>query len=338
MSETSVPQNPLAMSDVSIVIPIGSYHEAIASGAIASAKAQTVPCEVIEVHDGEMKGTGAARNTGLAQVKTSYVVFLDADDQLLPTFVEDCLKIIRPNRYVYTDWLMDDTPVAAPDCAWTQGTWHVNTCLLPTDWVRGVGGYDEYLPGAEDTELFFKLTRSGCCGIRLPKPLFIYRAGGQRSAAFILGNHHIEVLTAIRDAFKDKVMGCCGDKSPLPDPPPGNEAQQGDVLVMALWAGNNRVWIENYQTPRTSYPRTFYMPAQLAVIRPDLVRIVPEAPEVNGQVAVPAAPAQHAPFPTIEQLGKRLFGAPVQQTPPPANVTEVNVRETIARAQRLFRE
>jgi glycosyltransferase involved in cell wall biosynthesis len=102
-------------SEVSVVIPC--FNQAHFLGdAIESVLAQTHPnIEVVVVDDGsrdntgevasrypgvrcvhqENRGLAAARNTGLEQVKSEFVVFLDSDDRLLPEAIESGLRELR---------------------------------------------------------------------------------------------------------------------------------------------------------------------------------------------------------------------------------------------------
>jgi glycosyltransferase involved in cell wall biosynthesis len=67
-------------------------------------QAQTVDCAIETLVDYGGRGAGWARNRLLERVSTPFVVFLDADDYIEPNFVERCLAVWQPGRYVYTDW------------------------------------------------------------------------------------------------------------------------------------------------------------------------------------------------------------------------------------------
>src|ERR671911_2120937 len=110
---------------VSVVIPC--YNQAHFLGeAIESVLAQSYPrFEIIVVDDGSTddtskvaarypgvryvyqnnQGVSAARNSGLARSEGEYVVFLDADDRLLPEALETGLKCLE----------------ARPECAFVSG-------------------------------------------------------------------------------------------------------------------------------------------------------------------------------------------------------------------------
>ena len=92
-------------TSVSIINPAAPYHVYRAARALLSASRQTVPCRVLPVLDDARRGPGWARNQGVAQADTPFVVFLDADDELLPTFVERALRLQQQTgRYVYSDY------------------------------------------------------------------------------------------------------------------------------------------------------------------------------------------------------------------------------------------
>lgn len=184
--------------DVTIITPVGPYHRDVVGRAAASVQAQTIPCAHIILYDDARRGPAALRNEALRRVNTDFVIFLDADDWIAPDFARRCINEWQPYRYVYTDWYEGETHRPAPDCAWVGGTWHVITTLLPTASALHVGGFDEHMPGAEDTDFYLKLRHAGICGTRLPKPLFHYGAEGQRAKAFVHGpefDHTIRELS-----------------------------------------------------------------------------------------------------------------------------------------------
>src|SRR5262249_48032613 len=126
--------------------------------AIESALGQTAaPCEVIVVDDGSTddpasvvrrypdvqlisqvnQGLGAARNTGWRAACNQYVVFLDADDRLLPEALASNLK-----RFAQQ-----------PDCAFVYGSFHfINSVGEPLDAsvctkIVGEDAYASFLEG-----------------------------------------------------------------------------------------------------------------------------------------------------------------------------------------------
>lgn len=240
------------MTSVSVITAVGPYHLDKIEAVRATVAAQTVPCHHILVVDRDGHGAGWARNVGLARVTTPLAVFLDADDWLEPSFVERCLSIYDGTAYVYTDWWQTDELMRAPDCPWVNRTWHCITTLLPTAWARQVDGFDETLPGGEDTEFFLKLISSGFCGKRLPEPLFHYGAGGRRAAAFVHGPQFKATLDEFTRRYGGKRMACgdCGDV-PNTDIVVG-ERQSGDILAQAIWGGNRR---ERGAVSGRMYPR-----------------------------------------------------------------------------------
>jgi hypothetical protein len=242
---------------ITFVIACAPYHKDVVERAIASVRAQTFRSELVVVFDHERKGAGAARNEGLAQVTTPFVSFLDADDTLAPTFAEACLRAYDGRRYVYTDWVAENI-VQAPCTPWDgKGNAHIITTVLPTKWVRHVGGFDEALPGLEDSAFYWALTRAGLCGKRLPLPLFTYGKGGQRSQAFRDRADRDEISRQMLERFKGKPMscggGCGGGNADEYVEQPVGEQQQGDVLAKALWAGNRQ---ERGRSTGRLYPRT----------------------------------------------------------------------------------
>jgi glycosyltransferase involved in cell wall biosynthesis len=109
---------------VTIIIPVADYHVMNLPVALDSVEQQTerswqcivvndtgselpvmVPFPWAKVIDtGGHKGAGVARNLGVKAATSNLVTFLDADDILMPTYLEKVLKAYqRTGRYVYTE-------------------------------------------------------------------------------------------------------------------------------------------------------------------------------------------------------------------------------------------
>jgi glycosyltransferase involved in cell wall biosynthesis/SAM-dependent methyltransferase len=187
-----------ASSTRAVSIVITTYnHSQFLPEAIESALGQTVrPVEVIVVDDGSSddpgsvvsrypevqlirqanQGLAAARNTGWQAARGSYVVFLDADDRLLPEALAANLRRFD----------------ARPDCAFVYGGYHYidvggrqlsspapkflgkdayasflndncvamhATVMYRRDYLEEAGGFDGRLRRCEDYDLYLRLAR-----------------------------------------------------------------------------------------------------------------------------------------------------------------------------------
>ena len=231
-----------------IVIPYAAYHKEHVARAYASAQAQTVSCDVVTFFDSTGRGAGWARNvvaldtTLPSEIMTPFIVFLDADDTLEPTFVEACLKDYQTGFYVYTNWHCWDV-LHKPNICVARGHEdeyhsHLVTTLYPTDIFRALGGFDESLPGHEDVDFYLRSAGAGICGVHLDSPLVHYSEHGQRSEQFATRADHKAIMDSIflRNGGQRTIMACCGGPG---TPAPNNPGQQqaGDILAQTLWAG-----------------------------------------------------------------------------------------------------
>lgn len=256
----------------SIIIPVGQYHRDIARRAIASAEAQTLPCAVIPVEDTAQRGAGWARNVGAAQADTPFLVFLDADDELHPAFVERCITAYQRGSYVYTDWMRDGSPVPTLDCVtWRYGTWHPVTTLFPAKIFHAVGGFDETLPAIEDTDFYLKVTALGVCGVRVPEPLFTYTGDGQRSEQFQRDPRKTNILRMVTARYRDAMCSCSQGTAPTVV----NEQQVGDVLATAMYApATQRGVASGRWYPRTAFQgQDVWVDPRDAAAAPNLWRV-----------------------------------------------------------------
>lgn len=225
-----------------VIIPVGPHHHALADRAIASVHDQTAQAALIVVHDADRKGPGWGRNQGIAQTDTPYVLFLDADDWLTPDAVRQLeAGAAGWDGYVYGDWLIGDAVHKSPDpCrAWRHGTRNIVTALVPTIAARAVGGFDETLPGAEDTDFFLKLIGRGVCGKHIEYPVLNYRPDGKRGREYAESGERLRIHALFDQKYGDVIMGCCGQSEKPKQEPVAIPADA--VAVRPVWGGNRGV-------------------------------------------------------------------------------------------------
>lgn len=232
---------------VSVIIPVARYHVAYLAQALDSVERQTERYwECIVVNDtGEPLpglapfpwarvidtaghiGAGAARNLGVKHATSPFVTFLDADDMLLPTFLEKTLrKYQQTGRYVYTDWLSvnkdgmmepHQTPEFVTGDAFMKPIQHAVNILLKRAWFEQVGGFDENMVSWEDVDLNMRLAKGGICGARVAEPLFIYRylTGQRREKGETI---KADIIAAFNQKYGEYIRGekvCnCGNANP----------------------------------------------------------------------------------------------------------------------------
>lgn len=325
-------------SKVTVCIPVATYHEENLKAAIASVEAQTIDCTVIYMVDKDSDGPGVIRNELLRAVTTPYVIFLDADDWIAPDYVQQTMQMMQDGKYVYTGWWQDDKHIHAPEKPWCAGTWHPITTLLSTALVRAVGGFDEELDAMEDTDFYLKMTTKRYCGIRLQKPLFHYGKDGRRAKIA----HENGRIKALRDEIKRRFanqMGCCGDNNGMDLSTPGNQKQPGDVLAMALWAGNHPEYGRGSgrMYPRTSYPKTTWVDRKDIEMRPDHWReviepAIDEQPKLNGVAGLAKVMRDNG------QMGHQPTNPPTLPATVPEGFSRADVKPNISRVTEIARK
>jgi len=201
----------IASPEVSVVIPCFNQG-AFVRGAIESVLVQTFPSfEVIVVDDGSTEpatiaqldeldyarttvirqqntGLPGARNAGMRRARGRFLVPLDADDELAPTFLAEFHEAIsaHPGAAFVHCWseLFGDQHavwVTRPYNPYQQllSNGLVGCVLLRREAWEAVGGYaDDLTSGNEDWDLWLRLLGAGWDQVEVPRPLFRYRKHG----------------------------------------------------------------------------------------------------------------------------------------------------------------
>lgn len=132
-------------------------------------------------------GLGPARNTGIAAGTGKYVVCLDSDDQLDPTYIEKCVTVLETNpqvRVVTTHMqffgLRNDVYKEGPynpiRLFGVENMLHCASLFVREDWEEN-GGFKNI--GHEDWEFWINLAEHGHFGYRISEPIFHYRKAEQ---------------------------------------------------------------------------------------------------------------------------------------------------------------
>ncbi len=124
-------------------------------------------------------------------------------------------------KYVYSGWLAIngertrvDEPPAYSQAEWLYAGQHAVTALVPLEWCRAVGGFDEKIVGWEDWDFFVKLAINGYCGAHVLAPLLAYRqhTGTRREESL---KNKERLLSEFRMRYVEYAGGkdmatCCG--------------------------------------------------------------------------------------------------------------------------------
>lgn len=137
----------------------------------------------IKIFNQENKGPSSARNYGIKQSKSDYILPLDADDTILPEYIQSCVTILNNNKNVspvYCDTHhVGQIQGVEQRPEWSlerlkQGPFIVNCSMFRREVFDICDGYDVNLKGWEDYDLWVRMGINGYVGKRIPKPLFIY--------------------------------------------------------------------------------------------------------------------------------------------------------------------
>jgi glycosyltransferase involved in cell wall biosynthesis len=191
---------------VSIVIPCHDDGEYLIE-AVASVERHAPAAELLIVDDGSTQprtrevlaaltnaghrvlaqphsGLSAARNFGIAAAAGAYVLPLDADNRLLPGFVEEAVALLDADSgagVVYGDrreFGARSGDVVVPEFDLSRMLWsnYIDACAVMRRSVWSeCGGYDVEFAGWEDWEFWLRVAWRGWRFAKIPRVVFEYR-------------------------------------------------------------------------------------------------------------------------------------------------------------------
>jgi len=222
------------MSTVSVIIPCYNSGQTILR-TIQSVQVQTYKnTEIIVVNDGstdvatigilkklsnEIKiinqknnGLSAARNIGIKNSNGKYILPLDSDDYLLPSFIEKVIKKIKNEKcthVVFSDlYMFGDTEgglIRNYNHFVQLFTNQLPYCLFFEKKIwNEIGGYDEGMKlGYEDWEFNIRLGKNGYYPAKIDEALFYYSVSSEGMMKSQSDKNYINILRYIRGKHKD---------------------------------------------------------------------------------------------------------------------------------------
>ncbi|MCM8711962.1 glycosyltransferase family 2 protein [Clostridium sp. SYSU_GA19001] len=204
--------NILHKPKVSIIITCYNYGEYLDAAIYSCLKSTCKDIEILVVNDGSTdpytlkvlnrirhpkihiinqanKGLPAARNAGIKQASSEYILPVDADDLISSTLIEKELSILerKTEISVVTHWTR---AFGTENWVWRPQPFNIKTLLQEnivcvTSLFRkkaweDVCGYNEQMnEGYEDWDFWISLAENNCLFYTIPEVLFFYRRHGK---------------------------------------------------------------------------------------------------------------------------------------------------------------
>src|SRR5258706_9449184 len=160
-------------------------------------------------------GLSAARNAGIAAATGDYLLPLDADNRLLPGFIEEAIAQLDADPAVgvaYVDrreFGARTGDVAVPELDLPRLLWsnYIDACAVVrrTVW-SDVGGYDVAFTDWEDWDFWLGAAERGWRFVHLPRPAFEYRVRPDSlHQRFLRRTDYPSTLRRIYDKHRDLV-------------------------------------------------------------------------------------------------------------------------------------
>lgn len=155
-------------------------------------------------HDSN-QGPSAARNTAVSNSNGEYLLPLDADDLIAPSYLEKVLNALRETgasaAYTQVKYFGNFDCTYTPSILLSEifsGHFPCNTLLMKREVYDSVGGYKN-LPKIEDTEFWISAIEAGVKFAFVDEALYLYRTHNR-------GLLHIQSSTVQRDFLQVLLM------------------------------------------------------------------------------------------------------------------------------------
>lgn len=172
-----------------IVVDDGSTDN---TQAVLASYKKELASERLRVVYQENGGSAVARNTGLGIAQGEYIVFLDADDILLPNKLAQQTQFLDQHPLVgmvHSGWKLIDEegkPLgevspwhSAPVLDLEAWLWKkpikMGAMMYRKHWLRHINGFDPELRQSQDTDLLLRLALAGCTAEWIHQPTMAYR-------------------------------------------------------------------------------------------------------------------------------------------------------------------
>ncbi len=163
------------------------------------------------------KGSPAvARNVGIKHSKGKYIVCLDADDLLNPTFLEKCLSVLETNPNVSMITTHMDM-FGMKNCTYYESEFNpkqlygqnnmmINATMFRKEAWEKSGGYKPKI-GYEDWEFWINLVDHGFWGKLIPEALLRYRVLAESRYTGDIANHkeNIDAIKKYHPAYRRNI-------------------------------------------------------------------------------------------------------------------------------------
>ena len=142
-------------------------------------------------------GVSVARNTGIREARYDWLLFLDADDWILPTYLERMTAVLADqpdldvvhcgSTRVTPDgiWLETECAIDAPDMFDTfarMSAFPIHACIARRSLINEVGGFEVDMTMCEDWDLWQRVARAGARFGAVPDVLAFYRMRPQSAS------------------------------------------------------------------------------------------------------------------------------------------------------------